>query len=231
MKKIGIIIYARTSSKRLPNKVLKTIFKKSLLEIIMLRIKKKNLKKFPIVINTSKNISDDLIIKFCKKNKINFFRGSLNNVLDRTIKCCKKYNFKSFVRINADRPFIDYKMIKRMIDVYLANNYDIVTNQHPKNVPSGLACEVASTKIFHDLKNSKTSKKEKEHIFNYFYNNAKNYKIYNYKDTFYNKIKKKKLSIDTKKDFLKIENLIKKIKLKKFIDLDSKKLIEKFILK
>jgi len=41
MKKIGIIIYARTSSKRFPKKVLKTIHKKTLLEIVYFRIKKK----------------------------------------------------------------------------------------------------------------------------------------------------------------------------------------------
>ena len=41
MEKIGIIIYARTSSKRLPKKVLKIINEKTLLEIIYFRIKKK----------------------------------------------------------------------------------------------------------------------------------------------------------------------------------------------
>ena len=81
MEKIGIIIYARTSSKRLPKKVLKIINEKTLLEIIYFRIKKKS-KKIPVIINTSKSKSDDQIIDFCKKRKIKFFRGSLTNVVD-----------------------------------------------------------------------------------------------------------------------------------------------------
>ena len=77
MKKIGIIIYARTSSKRFPKKVLKIINKKTLLEIIYSRIKKRS-KKIPVIINTSKSKSDDQIIDFCKRKKIKFFRGNLN---------------------------------------------------------------------------------------------------------------------------------------------------------
>ena len=40
MNKTGIIIYARTSSKRLPGKVLKKIEKTTIIELIISRIKK-----------------------------------------------------------------------------------------------------------------------------------------------------------------------------------------------
>ena len=68
MNKIAIIIFARLNSKRLKGKVLKKIFDKYLLEIIYLRLKRKL--NFPIIVNTSKNKSDDKIIKFCQKRKI-----------------------------------------------------------------------------------------------------------------------------------------------------------------
>ena len=38
MKNIGIMVYARSNSKRLPNKVLKKILNKSLLEIVLMRV-------------------------------------------------------------------------------------------------------------------------------------------------------------------------------------------------
>ena len=53
---------------------------------------KRKFSKYPIIVNTSSHKSDDKIIKFCKKEKINYFRGDLNNVFDRTIKCCKNSN-------------------------------------------------------------------------------------------------------------------------------------------
>ena len=114
MKKIGIIIYARSNSKRLPNKVLKEINNKSLLEIVYSRVKKKS-ENIPIIVNTSKNKSDNKIVRFWKKNKINFFRGNLNNVIDRTIKCCKKFELNSFVRVNADRPYWDSKLMFKIL--------------------------------------------------------------------------------------------------------------------
>ena len=40
MKNIGIIVFARSNSKRLPNKVIKKILNKSLLEIVLMRVKK-----------------------------------------------------------------------------------------------------------------------------------------------------------------------------------------------
>ena len=71
MNNLGIIIFARLNSKRLKGKVLKTFFDMCLLEIIYLRLKKKL--NLPIIVNTSKNKSDDLIVKFCQKKKNKIF--------------------------------------------------------------------------------------------------------------------------------------------------------------
>ena len=118
MKKIGIIIYARTTSKRLPGKVLKILNDKiTLLELVHDRVKKKS-KNIVIIVNTSKNIQDDKIIALCKRKKIKYFRGKLNNVFERTVECCKKYKLKSFVRVNADRPFFDFNLMETMIKIY-----------------------------------------------------------------------------------------------------------------
>lgn len=67
--KIGIFLYARLNSKRLPKKVLLKIGKKNILEIIIHRLKKLRVlkEKFPITILTSNNKSDDVLVKFCKK--------------------------------------------------------------------------------------------------------------------------------------------------------------------
>lgn len=147
MKKLGIIIFARTSSKRFPNKVIKKFLDKTLLEIVIIRTQL-GAGKIPIIVNTSNEYSDNQIVKICKKKKIKYFRGDLNNVFKRTISCCKLFNLDAFVRVCADRPILDFKMMKKMIKIYLKKNYQIVTNQFPKEAPSGLACEIADTKIF-----------------------------------------------------------------------------------
>ena len=167
MKNIGILIFARIGSRRFPGKVLKNIiFNKNLLEIVFLRLKKNfNLK---IIICTSVTKKDEKIIKFCKKKKIKYFRGSLKNVFERTVDCILKYKLDAFVRINADRPFVDFKEIGKMIKIFKKKKFDIVTNQLTKNCPKGLTSEIANSKIFLNAPKEKLKKKDKEHIFNFF---------------------------------------------------------------
>ena len=217
---MAIIIYARLNSKRLSKKVLQKIMSKPLLLLIIDRIKKNSKFKLPIIVATSKNKSDDLIEEICKKNKINVFRGNLENVYKRSLDCFVKFKLKSFVRVCADRPFFDVKLMDRMITKFRSSKFDIITNQYPRTYPKGLACEISKTNIFFEICNKNMSKNFKEHIFNYFYKNSKNFKIYNYSlDKKYSNLRAKDFSVNNKKDLLKINNIYNKYSKKKYIDI------------
>ena len=216
---LAIIIYARMNSKRLPNKVLMEVNSKVLLKLIIDRINIYNKNKYPIIVATSTNRHDNLIASYCKKNNIQFFRGDLHNVFNRTIQCIKKYSLEGFVRVCADRPFFDVKLMNRMINKYKSNNFDIITNQLDRTYPKGLACEVSSAKIFQDMEQNTLNSKEKEHIFNYFYKKKKKYRIFNFK---LNTLKNKKninYSINDSKDLLKISKILKKYNKIEYIDI------------
>ena len=209
MKKLGILIFARYNSKRLPGKVLKEIFlEKKLIEVIYLRLKK--FTNLNIVVCTSSSKKDDQIIKICKLLKIRFFRGDLKNVFDRTIKCLKKFKFDAFVRINADRPFVDFHEVNKMVKIFKKNKFDIITNQLSKKCPKGLACEVARAEVFFSI-TKKMSSSDKEHIFNFFYRNKKKYRIYNLDNKDYYKKRNMRLSVDTHKDLSKIKKIYKNL--------------------
>ena len=224
-KKIGFLLFARMSSKRLPGKVLKKIKNTTLIELIIKRIQKK-FQNISIIINTSTNKSDDPIENFCQKKNIKCFRGSLNNVFKRTIDCCEEFKLDYFIRVCCDRPLIDTDMIYKMYKIILKKkNYDLITNQFPRSAPSGLACEIAKSKIFTNINLKQLNKSEKEHIFNYFYKNSKKYKIINYNDFFYKKFIKTKISLDSKNDLLKIRRIYKKINYN-FL-LETKKILKK----
>lgn len=227
LKKLNtaILLYARMNSKRLPNKVLIKINSKTIISLIIDRIRKISKYKFPIIVCSSKENSDNKLINYCVRKKIKFFRGSLNNVFDRTVECSNKYNFKSFVRVCADRPFFDVRLMDKMIKKFSENKYDIVTNQFPRTYPKGLACEIARISIFKNLNQNKIRISDKEHIFNFFYRNSKNYKIFNY---FLNKnkiIKIKKQtnwSLNNKKDLLKIRKIYSSYSFNEYIDILKK---------
>ena len=88
MQNILCTIEARMNSSRYPGKVLKKINNTTILEILFERIKKCK-RIHNIVLATTRNKIDDKIVKICKKNGINYYRGSENNVLQRIIKTSK----------------------------------------------------------------------------------------------------------------------------------------------
>lgn len=206
------IIQARMSSRRLKGKVLKFLGKKTLLERVIRNINhSRRIKR--IIIATSINKDDDEVFNFCKKRKIDCFRGSLNNVYLRFVSVIKKYNASSFVRITADSPFIDPALIDQGIKLYKAGSYDMVTNTFPRSFPKGQSFSIHKSKIF--ISNLKKVKKRdhKEHITPYFYENSKNFKIknieYNSNQSHLN------MSVDTKADLIKARKIIRKFNLNK----------------
>ena len=71
-KKIGIIVYARMSSKRLPSKIFQKIAGINLIDLVINRLKKIkiNKKNYEIIINTSLNKKDNKIQSYCLRRKI-----------------------------------------------------------------------------------------------------------------------------------------------------------------
>jgi spore coat polysaccharide biosynthesis protein SpsF (cytidylyltransferase family) len=214
-----ILIYARLSSKRLPNKVLCKINSKPLLSIVIDRIKKISSYKIPIIVISSKHDSDNKLENYCINKKINFFRGDLGNVFNRTLQCSKIYNFKSFIRVCADRPFFDVRLMDKMIKKFKEKRYEIVTNQFPRTYPKGLACEISDINIFRKLNQKKLNHSDKEHIFNFFYRNSKNYNIFNFSLKNSKKIRNIDYSLNNKKDLLKIRKIYNIFSSSKYIDI------------
>ncbi len=202
-----LIIQARTSSKRFPNKVLYKLNQKPIIVHVIDRLKK-SLFKNTIVVSTSKNKSDDILVKILKKKNVKVFRGSLNNVAERLLKTANKYKKKIFVRVSADSPLIDVRILDKLINIFKKKkfrNHDIITNVFPKTFPKGMSFEIIKSSIIKEnIKHM--NKYEKEHVTAYFYKNSDNFKIKNLFN--YNKVEySKNLAIDRKSDLKFINNL------------------------
>ena len=127
----GVIIQARLGSKRLPNKVFKTIGNKNLLEHIVINLKR--YLKCSIIIATTKNKKDDKLAKWCKKKNLKVYRGEESNVLKRYYLCSLRFKFKHIIRITSDNPFTDIKELKKMKKIYKKKRLDYISNI--KSVP------------------------------------------------------------------------------------------------
>ena len=115
--RINLIFQARANSTRLKNKIFKKINNKTILELFIDRVTKtKKIDK--IILATTKNVRDNKTIKIAKKKNISFFRGPEKNVLSRYYQAAKLFKSDLIVRCNADCPFIDPKLIDKMITLY-----------------------------------------------------------------------------------------------------------------
>ena len=76
------VVQARTSSSRLPGKVMMPILGTPMIIHQLWRVQRSKLID-KIILATSDNVSDDQLALLCERAGFNVFRGSLNNVLDR----------------------------------------------------------------------------------------------------------------------------------------------------
>ena len=122
---------------------------------------------------------DDKLIKVLKENKINYFRGSENNVLDRVIKTCEKFKAKKIVMITGDCPFIDHNLVEQCIQTYKTNDVDIVGNALVRSYPDGMDTQVLSYNVLKDSFKKSFHIKHLEHSTLFIRSNPKIYKSFN----------------------------------------------------
>jgi spore coat polysaccharide biosynthesis protein SpsF (cytidylyltransferase family) len=133
-----------------------------------------------IVIATSKEKSDNPIEYFCRRHNMSCYRGQLDNVASRykDILACNKTD--TFVRLCADSPMLDYRLIDSALNVYQKGQYDIVTNIFQRSFPKGQSVEIVNARKFLNGYDSFDSKEDFEHVTKFFYRNAVRYKINNF---------------------------------------------------
>ena len=207
-KKLFIIIQARTTSTRLPKKVLKPLCKMSVLEVIFKRL---SIFHDNIIIATTDDNTQMPIVDICKKHNIKYYEGSVDNVLQRYYKSAKYFGAKSgdtIVRITSDCPFIQPQIVKNAIELYYKNSLDYVWVDVTSSHPRGFDTEVFSfDRLEHTYKNA-VDKYDKEHVSPYFKSN-KNLKM----QSINTKINHSnyRLTLDTEDDYKIITKVYKKL--------------------
>ncbi|PKP60159.1 MAG: acylneuraminate cytidylyltransferase [Candidatus Altiarchaeales archaeon HGW-Altiarchaeales-2] len=198
MKNIVAIIQARTSSTRLPGKVFLKLKGKLLIWHVFNRISySKYINEFVLCTSTDK--SDDELENFAKISGIKCFRGSLNNVLERFYFAAKKYQADIIVRVTADDPFKDPKVVDKAIKILMENDFDYVSNTIKPTYPEGLDIEVFTFEALEMAYKEAKLHSEKEHVTPYIWKNDKTFNICNFVNK--NNISNLRFTLDYEEDF------------------------------
>jgi spore coat polysaccharide biosynthesis protein SpsF len=121
----AILITVRTASTRLPNKALLKINGKTTIEYLIERMKRSKLADV-IVLCTTKLPEDDILCDIAKKYKIEYFRGSELDKLERWNGACKKFKIDFFVTADGDDLFCDHELVDQAFNQYMNSKVDFI---------------------------------------------------------------------------------------------------------
>ncbi len=174
--RIGAIIQARMTSRRLPGKVLAEVHGRPMMQYLLERVERCT-ELDGVVVATSTDPSDDPIESFCAERGVDCFRGSLENVAARFCEAAQRHGLDAFVRLCADSPLLDPALIDQAVATYRSGGADLVTNVLGRSFPPGQSVEVISAPVFAEAIPHMSSADHREHVTSYFYDHRKDFKI------------------------------------------------------
>lgn len=158
-----IVIQARTSSSRLPCKVILPI---KGIPIAVLAAQRAANTTRKVIVATSKEKSDDLLVIELKKWNIPYYRGSLNNVLGRIVDGLSSFDDDTVVfRLTADNVFPDGKLIDELEQNFHANGstYLSCSGVH-SGLPYGVSAEVFKLSDLREADTNTEDEYDREHV-------------------------------------------------------------------
>lgn len=204
--KVLIISQARMTSTRLPGKVMREVSHKPLLQYHLERL---SWSGFPIVLATTTNDTDDLIVDLGKKMNVPSFRGSETDVLARFYYSAKEYAPDIVVRVTSDCPLIDGYQISKAVQDYSERQDSqlYASNCIERTFPRGFDFEIFSGSMLEEAYIQAATPSEREHVTPYFYNNRKEkFRFLSFKNS--TDDSSFRLTVDEQADFDLISQLI-----------------------
>lgn len=168
--KILAITQARYGSTRLPAKILKEVDGQTLLEIHLRRILKA---KMPckLKIATTPEEGSKYIIEVADKVGVDWFQGSVDDVLSRFYGTAAPERPDYVVRLTSDCPLIDPDVIDSVIRYAVESDLDYAATDSG-SFPDGLDTEVFKFAALERAYNEADMTSEREHVTPYIWKNG-----------------------------------------------------------
>ncbi len=187
-------------STRLPGKTMRDLLGKPMIERILDRLFLSKLTD-TIVVATTENQKDDVLVSFLKQKGVNFFRGSEEDVLNRVVEAAEHFSIENIIELHGDNPFLDPNVIDSCIKEYQSADVDYLSNTLEKTFPQGLRVQIFPTIKLRSVEKTINDKNVREHVSLYFYENPSQFNIRNVEAEGEIKRPELRLTVDTEEDF------------------------------
>ncbi len=209
-KNVVVLVQARLGSSRFPRKMLEQLGDYSLIEWVLLRLKKSK-RISEVVLTTTNNPIDDELEHLASQMDVLVFRGSENDVLGRFAEAAKCHQAQIIVRVCADNPFIDPAEVDNLVDFYFNSNCDYACNHQDRlgsGFSDGFGAEILSVDLLFKLDNEVHDIKYREHVTLFLWDNFNQFKLCAPKAPIDLNYPKLKFDVDTQSDLDYLKKLV-----------------------
>jgi len=204
--RVCCVIQARCNSTRLPGKVLLPLGGKPVIEHVLGAVLSASLVD-DVILATTVNEADGPLACIAQKLGVRLFRGSEQDVLGRFIAALAQDDAEAVVRITADDPLLDPRVIDKVIKSYLESQVDYASNILQRSWPRGMDTEVISREALERSNREAILREHREHVTIYVRTHADLFRQCNVmapKDEVWPELR---LCIDTREDYEMIQQI------------------------
>lgn len=178
-RRLGILVFSRYDSTRLPGKALRPLGGMPLLERVIRRADLTQ--RLPVFVATTDRPSDDALVDLAADLDVETFRGSSERVLERAVLAAEAFGLDAFVRLCGDRPLFPVDDMRQasavMRDAADWHVPDLVTTYLEGVTTRGLVTEVVWTPTLRRMLDQGPTADEQEHVTPYFYAHPDEFRI------------------------------------------------------
>lgn len=175
------VVQARTSSTRLPGKVLLSLAGSPMILRQLERISRATTLD-SIVVATSLDPSDDDLSRCVEDSGFAVIRGPLDDVLSRYVLAIERFQPEFVVRLTGDCPLTCPEIIDMVVERAHSTRVDYVSNTLEPTFPDGLDVEVVSPVALGQVASETTDRDEREHVTLGVYRNPDRFSLLNVED-------------------------------------------------
>lgn len=200
-----LIIQSRYGSSRLPGKALYPLAGMPMLVFLIRRLKHFGFKDH-IVLATTRNIEDDSVAAWGESEGIPVVRGETDDVLGRFLRCVKLYPADFVLRITADNPLTDPRLVEETVKAMGCGRWDYV--QAFEGHPVGSGVDGFSSSMLADISGQDLEPRHREHINAYLLDNEDSFRCLSIRPPKEEARPDVYLTVDTALDWKRIRELI-----------------------
>jgi spore coat polysaccharide biosynthesis protein SpsF len=173
------IIQARMNSQRFPGKMMQPLEGAPVIDWVLHRTAKAGLLD-DVVLATTADPLDDLLVSAAERLGVRVFRGSEADVLGRYARAAEMTKAETVVRICADRPLVDPAVVDLAIRTFHERRPDLAFNHisdRDAHWPRGFGAEVLSASLLAWMDRIAIQPDDREHVTFYVWQHRDKYRI------------------------------------------------------